>query len=62
MTDVLKNKREITRLQILVEVAENQPAVSQKEVADAIVFAATRERSSLSEIDITRRDKFADSF
>jgi len=36
MTDVLKNKREITRLQILVEVAENQPAVSQKEVADAI--------------------------
>ncbi len=36
MTDLLKNKREITRLQILVEVAENQPAVSQKEVADAI--------------------------
>lgn len=32
----LTNKREITRLQILVEVAENQPAVSQKEVADAI--------------------------
>ena len=36
MTDVLKNKSEITRLQILVEIAENQPAVSQKEIADAI--------------------------
>lgn len=36
MTDVLEDKREITRLQILVEVAENQPAVSQKEVADSI--------------------------
>lgn len=34
--EALTNKREITRLQILVEVAENQPAVSQKEVADAI--------------------------
>ena len=36
MTDVLKNKSEITRLQILVEIAENQPAVSQKEIADSI--------------------------
>lgn len=34
--DVLRNKREATRYQILVQIAERQPAVSQKEVADAI--------------------------
>lgn len=33
---VLKNKREATKYQILVEIAERQPAVSQREVADAI--------------------------
>ena len=44
------------------EVFDAEEATEPEEVADAIVFAATRERSSLSEIDITRRDKFADSF
>ena len=34
--DVLTSKREITRFRVLVEVAENQPAVSQTEIADAI--------------------------
>jgi putative transcriptional regulator len=34
--DVLRNKREATRYQILVQIAERQPAVSQREVADAI--------------------------
>jgi len=37
-------------------------ASEPEEVADAILFAATREGSSLSEIDINRRDKFADNF
>ena len=33
---VLRSKRTATRYQILVEVAERQPAVSQQEIADAI--------------------------
>jgi len=33
---VLRNKRDATRYQILVEVAERQPAMSQREIADAI--------------------------
>ena len=33
---VLRNKRDATRYQILVRIAERQPAVSQQEVADAI--------------------------
>ena len=32
------------------------------EVAEAILFAASREGSSVSEIDVNRRDKFADGF
>ena len=48
--------------QPFAEVFEEGEVTEPEEVADAIVFAATRERSSLSEIDITRRDKFADSF
>ncbi|APX97914.1 SDR family oxidoreductase [Natronorubrum daqingense] len=32
------------------------------EVAEAIRFAASREGSSISEIDVNRRDKFADGF
>ena len=35
-TGVLRSKRNATRYQILVEIAERQPAVSQQEVADAI--------------------------
>lgn len=34
--DVLENKREATCYQILVEIADRQPAVNQKEVADSI--------------------------
>lgn len=33
---VLRSKRDATRYQILVEIAEQQPAVSQQEIADAI--------------------------
>jgi putative transcriptional regulator len=35
-SNVLRNKRDATRYQILVQIAERQPAVSQQEVADAI--------------------------
>lgn len=63
-TDVLKNKSEITRLQILVEIAENQPAVSQKEIADAIGVtpqAVSEHMSSLIEeglVDKRRRGRY----
>lgn len=36
MTDVLETKRAATRFRILVEIAEQQPAVSQGEIADAV--------------------------
>ena len=38
--DVLRSKRNATRYQILVEIAERQPAVSQREIADAIGVTA----------------------
>ena len=44
------------------EVFEEGEASEPHEVAEAIQFAVSRERSSLSEIDINRRDKFADNF
>ncbi len=44
------------------EVFDEGDASEPTEVADAIVFAATRKGSSVSEIDVSRRDKFADSF
>jgi len=37
---VLESKRNATRYQILVEIAERQPAVSQQEIADAIGITA----------------------
>jgi len=37
---VLQSKRNATRYQILVEIAERQPAVSQQEIADAIGITA----------------------
>lgn len=41
---------------------EEGEASEPEEVAEAIVFAATRSGSSISEIDVNRRDKFADGF
>lgn len=37
---VLQSKRDATRYQILVQIAERQPAVSQQEIADAIGITA----------------------
>ncbi|MCL7417898.1 MAG: winged helix-turn-helix transcriptional regulator [Halalkalicoccus sp.] len=39
-SSVLRSKRDATRYQILVEIAERQPAVSQQEIADAIGVTA----------------------
>ena len=44
------------------DVFEAGEASEPAEVADAIAFAATREGSSISEIDINNRGKFADDF
>ncbi len=38
---------------------EEGEVTEPEEIADAIVFAATRERSAVSELDLYRRDKFA---
>jgi len=36
MSDALADKRTATRLRVLVEIAERQPAVSQGEIADSV--------------------------
>jgi putative transcriptional regulator len=38
--DVLRSKRNATRYQILVQIAERQPAVNQQEIADAVGITA----------------------
>ena len=43
-------------------VFEEGQASEPHEIAETIVFAVSRDRSSLSEIDINRRDKFATDF
>ncbi|WP_255152033.1 MarR family transcriptional regulator [Halorarius halobius] len=47
---VLRSKRDATRYQILVEIAERQPAVSQQEVADAIGITAQAVSDYLQEL------------
>jgi len=47
---VLQSKRDATRYQILVELAERQPAVSQQEVADAIGVTAQAVSDYLQEL------------
>ncbi|MFD1641517.1 SDR family oxidoreductase [Halohasta litorea] len=58
----VRSEFEATDGRTFAEVFDESEATEPEEVADAIVFAATREQSSLSEIDINRRDKFADNF
>jgi len=36
ITSILRSKRDVTRFQILVEIAEHQPAVRQQEIADKL--------------------------
>ena len=47
---VLRNKRDATRYRILVEIAERQPAVSQREIADAIGVTAQAVSEHLSDL------------
>lgn len=47
---VLRNKRDATRYRILVQIAERQPAVSQREIADAIGVTAQAVSDYLREL------------
>ncbi len=58
----VRSEFETTDGRTFAEAFEPGEASEPAEVAEAIVFAATRSGSSLSEIDVNRRDKFADSF
>jgi len=58
----VRSEFESTDGRTFAEVFEEGEASEPSEVAEAIVFAATREGSTISEIDINRRDKFTDSF
>ncbi len=47
---VLRNQRAATRYQILAEIAENQPAISQREIADTIGVTSQAVSEYLSEL------------
>lgn len=49
-SDVLRTKRDATRYRILVQIAENQPAVSQQEIADAIGITSQAVSNYLQEL------------
>jgi putative transcriptional regulator len=49
-SEVLRNKRNATRYQILVQIAERQPAVSQQEIADAIGITSQAVSNYLQEL------------
>lgn len=48
--EVFRNKRDATRYQILVEIAERQPSVSQKEVAESVGVTAQAVSDYLGEL------------
>ena len=58
----VRSEFETTDGRTFEEAFEEGEASEPEEVAEAILFAATRASSSVSEIDVNRRDKFADSF
>lgn len=47
---LLRNKRDISRLQILAEIAEHQPAVRQQEIADSLGVTAQAISEHISEL------------
>jgi len=49
-SEVLRTKRDATRYRILVQIAENQPAVSQQEIADAIGITSQAVSNYLQEL------------
>lgn len=49
-SEVLQSKRDATRYRILVQIAENQPAVSQQEIADAIGITSQAVSNYLQEL------------
>lgn len=50
LTRLLRNKREATQYQILVEIAQRQPAVSQREIADVIGITSQAVSNYLQEL------------
>jgi NADP-dependent 3-hydroxy acid dehydrogenase YdfG len=58
----VRSEFETTDGRTFAEAFEEGEASEPAEVAEAIRFAVTREGSSVSELDINRRDKFADGF
>ncbi|AEH38064.1 SDR family oxidoreductase [Halopiger xanaduensis] len=58
----VRSEFETTDGSTFAEVFDEDEASDPAEVADAIRFAASQTHSSISELDINRRDKFADNF
>jgi NADP-dependent 3-hydroxy acid dehydrogenase YdfG len=58
----VRSEFETTGGETFAEAFDENEASEPAEVAEAIAFAAGRKGSSVSELDINRRDKFADSF
>ena len=54
----VRSEFETTDGDTFAEVFDEGEVTEPEEIAEAIVFAATRERSSVSELDLFRRDKF----
>ncbi|SDR39036.1 SDR family oxidoreductase [Natronobacterium texcoconense] len=58
----VRSEFETTDGTTFAETFDEGEVTEPEEVADAIAFAATREGSSVTELDLYRRDKFADTF
>ncbi|WP_394738903.1 SDR family oxidoreductase [Natronococcus roseus] len=58
----VRSEFETTSGETFAEAFDESEASEPEEVAEAIRFVASQDRSSVSELDINRRDKFADRF
>ena len=56
----VRTEFETTEGETMDELFDESEVTEPAEVADAIAFAATRDRSTVAELDLFRRDKFAD--
>ncbi|RQH03357.1 SDR family oxidoreductase [Natrarchaeobius oligotrophus] len=58
----VRSEFETTSGSTFAKAFEEGEVTEPEEVAEVIAFAASREGSSVSELDVNRRDKFADNF
>ncbi|AGB38171.1 SDR family oxidoreductase [Natronococcus occultus] len=58
----VRSEFETTSGETFAEAFDESEASEPEEVAEAIRFVASQDRSSVSELDINRRDKYADRF